>query len=399
MTAVVHVVTALERGGAQRVVLEVASGLHDEGRPQLVVTGPRVAAPGSLDDEAERRLGRRLLRLPALVGPLRPGQDVLAALSLTRLVDRLARQHGAPLVLHSHSSKAGVIGRLVARALPHVVSVHTVHGFGFQALGPRLAPLLEGAERVAAQASDVIVFVSEADRRQAQAQGLAGHARTEVIRAGVDAPRFASVRAGRADARRALSLPDDAPIAVTVANLKPQKDPLFHADILHAWRALEPRAHLLFLGDGPLREAMQARARAQGDGDHLHLLGFVDDPRVALAAADAFLLASAWEGLPCSVLEATAAGLPAVVRDTGWAADLSWARSVRPLAADAPASALAQALQAVVTRPPRVPRVPAAFTQAGMLEDLSRLYDELIGAPRHARGSVSPRPTGRRRRR
>ncbi len=401
MTAVIHVVTALERGGAQRVVLEIAARLHDPGRPQLVITGARVAGPGSLDDEAEARLHKRLVRLPSLRGAVDPLADALATMELARAIDGLRRRHGAPVVVHSHSSKAGVLGRLTARALRGVVSVHTVHGFGHDALGARAHALLEAVERVAARASDVIVFVSDADRLHAQAQGLTGSARVEVIRAGVDRARFADVRTPerRAAARRALALPDDAPVAVTVGNLKPQKDPLFHAEVLHAWRLVDPSARLVFVGDGPLRDAMVARARATGDDANLHLLGFVDDPRPALAAADVFLLASAWEGLPCAVLEATAAGLPAVVRDTGWAGELSWARSVSALPRDASPAQLAERLRAVVAKPPRATRLPREFTLDGMLEDLGRLYDELVGVPRFAPGSFRPRPRGRRRHR
>ncbi|MBI1947847.1 MAG: glycosyltransferase [Deltaproteobacteria bacterium] len=401
MTAVIHVVTALERGGAQRVVLETAARLHDAGRPQLVITGARVDQPGTLDDEAERRLGKRLLRLPALVRPLAPLHDLAAALRLARMLDVLIAKHGSPAVVHTHSSKAGALGRLTARAVRGALSVHTVHGYGLAARGARGRPLLEAAERLAARAGDVLVFVSEADRRFAEAHGLTGGTRTEVIRAGVDEAAFATVRTpdGRAAARRALGLPSDAPLAVTVANLKEQKDPLFHLDVLHSWRALDPRAHLVFAGDGPLRAAVEARVRDAGDAAHLHLLGFVDDPRPALAAADVFLLASAWEGLPCAVLEATAAGLPAVVKDTGWAGELSWARSVRALPASASASSFAEALRAAVARPPRPARLPRPFTLDGMLEDLARLYDELIGAPRFAPGTATPRPRGRRRRR
>lgn len=398
MTAVIHVVTALERGGAQRNTLETAARLHDEGRPQLLVTG----SAAELDAEALERLGPRLLRVPELVGPIDPVRDLLAAQALLRVIERAASRLGTPMVVHTHSSKAGVLGRLVARAIPGVVVVHTVHGFGLEALGPRRAWLLTAAERVAARAADVMVFVSDADRRRADELGLLRGVRVELIRSGIDAAAWVSVRGDeerRQRARAALGIAPDAPLTVTTANLKPQKDPLLHAEIFAAWRAVEPRARMVFLGDGPLRGALEARLDALGLRQAFLLPGFVADPRDHLAAADVFLLASAWEGLPRAVLEATAAGLPAVVRDTGWAGDLAWARSVRALPSGAPPSAYAALLQELAVRKPRVPRLPREFTLTGMLEDLSRLYDELIGPPRYARGAVTPRPPGRRRRR
>lgn len=366
MTGVIHVITSLERGGAQRVALEIAARLHDPGRPQLLVTG----RAGALDDEAQARLGTRLLRLPDLVAPVEPLKDIAAAISLVSLIDRQVERLGSPMIVHTHSSKAGVIGRLAARAVRGVVAVHTVHGFGLGA-DPRHGWALEAAERVAAVAGDVTVFVSDADQQRADELGL--HIRRGVIiRAGVDPTPFVPLRRTRAGGGH---------LAVTVANLKAQKDPLFHVEILAAWRRLDPQARLVFLGDGPLRDEVVRRARALGVDDALELPGFVDDVRPFLAAADVCLLASAWEGLPCSVLEATAAGVPCVVRGA-WAQELAWTRSVRALDNDASAAEFAHALVAMCAKAPRVAKLPRAFTREGMLAALSELYDELIGPPR-----------------
>lgn len=388
MTAVIHIITALERGGAQRNTLETAARLNVPGRPQLLVTGQ----PAALDAEAAERLGPRLRRLRDLVTPVSPARDVAAALSLVRLLERQVQRLGAPVLVHTHSSKAGILGRLAARAVPGTVVVHTVHGFGMEALGAQHRWILEAAERVAAPAADFMIFVSDADRRTAERMGLLGpQTRAVTIRSGIDPTALSGLRfddGRRARARSSWGIPDDVPLAVTVGNLKPQKNPLFHVDVLAAWRSRCPDARLVFLGDGPLRAAVEARAAALGVGDALLLPGFLDDIADALAAADVFLLASAWEGLPRSALEAIAAGLPCVVRDAGWASDLAWAQRVVPLPITATAGAFAEALHRVVTHPdagPKPARLPRAFTLEGMLAELSQLYDELIGVPR-ARG-------------
>jgi glycosyltransferase involved in cell wall biosynthesis len=254
MTAVIHVITALERGGAQRVVLEIAARLHHEGRPQLVIAGPRVDKSGTLDDEAEARLGNRLLRLRDLQGPVHPVRDAAAIFSLAQTLDHIVDREHSPVVVHTHSSKAGVIGRLAARALRGVLSVHTVHGFGLDALGAQHRWILEAAER-ASSLTDIAVFVSESDREHAQQLGLFRGARTELVRAGVDVKAFAGVRDDPARIARGRALAprnSAAPLVVTVANLKAQKDPLFHVEVLAALRARVPGARLLFLGDGPL---------------------------------------------------------------------------------------------------------------------------------------------------
>ncbi|MBM4281330.1 MAG: glycosyltransferase family 4 protein [Deltaproteobacteria bacterium] len=378
MSAVIHVITALERGGAQRNTLETCARLHHPRRPQLLVAG----VGGALGDEARARLGTRFVSLPSLRNPVSPVDDARALGDLRRLFAREAERLRHPVVVHTHSSKAGILGRLAASAVG-LPTVHTIHGFGVDALGPRLRPVLLAAERIVDPLTDVAVFVSEADVAFADAHGLFTRAERRVIRSGVHADAFSALRTVearvpyRAALRARLGIDDDAPVAVTIGNLKPQKDPLFHVDVLAAWRALDPRAQLVFAGDGPLRDEVVARARAAGVADALHLVGFVDDVRPLLGATDVFLLASAWEGLPRSVLEATATGLPCVVRDTGWASDVAFARSVTALPPTSSPAEFARALAGSHRATPR--RLPRAFTLEGMLDDLRALYDRLCG--------------------
>jgi glycosyltransferase involved in cell wall biosynthesis len=378
MSGVVHVITALERGGAQRTVLQACAHLHHPRRPHLLVAG----VGGALDDEARALLGPRFIPLPSLVHPLSPLDDARAVADLQRLLARVRDRLRAPVVVHTNSSKAGVIGRLAAAAAGLPI-IHTVHGFGIDALGARARPLLLAAERAVDHLTDVAVFVSGADVAFAAAHGLFTRSEQRVIRSGVDDLSFRSLRDHdihtplRETTRARLGIPATARVAVAVANMKPQKDPLFHVDILDAWHQRDASAHLLFLGDGPLRADVMRRAHLLGVVDRLHVPGFVDDVRPWLAAADVFLLASAWEGLPRSVLEATAAGLPCVVRDSGWAGDVAFARSVTALAASSPPDDFARALASRHRAAPR--RLPREFTQAGMLDELRALYDRLCG--------------------
>jgi glycosyltransferase involved in cell wall biosynthesis len=376
VSGVIHVITALERGGAQRTALETAARLHHPRRPQLLVAGEG----GVLDNEARARLGARFVTLPSLRHPIAPLADLGVVADLQRLLRRESERLRPPVVVHTHSSKAGVVGRLAAAAVG-LPTVHTVHGFGIDALGPRLRPALLAAERVVSPLTDVVVFVAHADAAFADAHGLFRGAARRVIRSGIEPSPFRALRgasdAERAQARARVGLAPRTPVAVTVANLKPQKDPLFHIDVLAAWRRVTPDAQLVFVGDGPLRAATLERARAAGVADGLRLVGFVEDVTPWLAVADVFLLASSWEGLPRSVLEATAAGLPCVVRDSGWAADLAFAPSITALPAHADAAAFAAALAGRHRRTPA--RLPREFTEAGMLDELRTLYDRLCG--------------------
>lgn len=372
MSGVIHVITSLERGGAQRNTLETVARLHHPARPQLLISG----AAGALDDEAAARLGVRFRRVPSLQNAFGVG-DFAAIADLHQVLRREAERLRGNVVVHTHSSKAGVIGRLAAHGLPGVVVVHTVHGFGLDALGPKRSWLVEAAERAVAPLADRYVFVCEADRLRAVALGLIGEDGGTLIRSGIDAERFALVREKRGAARAALGVAEGQRLVVTLANCKPQKDPLFHVDIYTALVARDPTVRCLFVGDGPLREEATRRVEARGLSARVSFQSAVFDVSDHLAAADVFLLASAWEGLPRSVLEATAAGLPCVVRDAGWAGDLAFARSITALPKDASADEFAQAIVKKHKAPPK--KLPAEFTQRGMLAGLMRLYDELCG--------------------
>ncbi|MFZ9888329.1 MAG: glycosyltransferase [Myxococcota bacterium] len=373
MSAVVQIITALERGGAQRVALEAAARLHRPDRPQFLVTGRDAA----LDEEAAARLGPRLVRVRELDNPLRPWRDMTALVALRTTLLAIQARFGPQLVVHTHSSKAGVLGRLAGAAVPRASVVHSVHGFGTAALGPRATPFLEAAERIAARTTHLLLHVSRADWRRGSSLRLAPGGRRALVRDAVD-PSPPLLTREREAARAQLRIDDSTPLIVTVANLKPQKDPLFHLDVLAAWRGIRPTAKLLYLGDGPLRPEMEARVSALGLSDAVWLPGFTPSPRAAYAAADVFLLASRWEGLPCAVLEALSAGLPVAVRHGGWADDLDFTERVCAKPLDASAEAVAQALERAYGLGIQPVELPASFTFEGMLRVLDGHYDELL---------------------
>ncbi|MCP4500938.1 MAG: glycosyltransferase family 4 protein [Deltaproteobacteria bacterium] len=376
MPGVVHIITALERGGAQRNTLETVAQLHRSDRPQWLYTGPAAA----MDDEASARLGARFFRLKHLVHPISPMKDLLALIEISRMLEATVKKMGAPIVVHTHSSKAGLLGRLAARSIQGVRSVFTQHGFAFDGLAANKRWIAFASERLAGAATDEMIFVSDDDRQVAKTLGLAKGARHRVIRSGVSESPFNKVdrsMKARKGARKALGLDENAPLAVTIGNLKLQKDPLLHVRILEAWRKLEPDAELFFVGDGPLRKETESLAKTLHVEDALHLPGFVSDPLMALEAADVFLLASAWEGLPRASLEAILAGLPMVLRECGYVHELEFVeKGLHGIPFDASPDAFARALCQREHSPERA--LPERFTLRGMLNDLDKLYDELL---------------------
>ena len=374
MSGVLQIITTLQRGGAQKIALRTASALHTQSTPHVLISGDE----GTLQGDARQLLGARFIRLPELKREISPRDDWIAIRKLRKLIRRFMDHVQPPIVVHTHSSKAGVLGRLAARGLKGVSVVHTVHGFGIGSQGPAWEKPFLALERLASQPNQTLVFVSTADREQSNALGIGiGHRKT-VIRAGINPQHFhPSQLPPIQDSRTQLGIPSRANVALVVGNFKPQKDPLVHVDILAAWHKINPHAHLLFLGDGPLKDKAIERANQHAVRAQLTLPGELTDIRPALSAANICLLASQWEGLPCSLLESLAAGLPAVFRDVGYGNDLDFGGD---RCAALPASSNPDAFVTKLEQLSRLKRaaleIPTAFTEQGMLDDLRELYDQ-----------------------
>ena len=302
---VAHVITMMELGGAQDNTLHTVTHLDPARYQTFLLAGPG----GLLEAEARTALGERYQTVPDLRRPIHPLRDLRAYRQLRRALAAIR-----PQVVHTHSSKAGLLGRLAAARERVPVIVHSIHGFGFHPDQPRLLRgALIAAERLAARTATHYVAVSEANRRQGRRLGLFNGATASVIRSGVLLDRFRHPPEGPA-ARRALGLPAAAPVVGTVACFKPQKAPLDFVATAARVAAAVPGVQFLVAGDGVLRPQVEAairRARVPG----VRLLGWRRDVPRLLAAMDVFCLTSRWEGLPRAVIEARAAGVPVVATD------------------------------------------------------------------------------------
>jgi len=299
---VLHVITRLEPGGAQRNTLHTVAHLDRDRFEAGLAWGPG----DPLDAEAERLDGVDLLPVPDLVRPVHPAADAAAVVALRRAV----RAFG-PDVVHTHSSKAGILGRLAARLEGVRAVVHSVHGFGFTPLqAPWSRAAFFAVERLAARWTDHAVFVSRRQLELAAELGLVPAGGGSVIRSGVDLGRAAS--GDGAAARRALGIPPDAPLAVQIGNFKPQKGPLDLVRVAAGVVRRVPAAVLVAIGDGPLRSAAASLAADLGLAGRLLMPGWTDDVPGLLAAAQVSVLMSRHEGLPRAAVESLAAGVPVV---------------------------------------------------------------------------------------
>ena len=303
---VVHIITQLELGGAQQNTLTTVARL-DRARfaPQLVC-----GMGGMLDDEA-RRLGVPLHFLPDLVRPVSPGRDLRARRAIAGILRPLAQ--AGPVVVHTHSSKAGILGRAAAASVGARPVVHTVHGFGHEALRPGLQRAVGlWMERRAARQTDAFLSVSRANIERGRALGLFADRPVHLVRSGIDVADFGRASQLRDAARAGLGVPAGAPLIGMIACLKPQKAPLDFVALAAEVARARPEARFVLAGDGELRPDVERAVAAAGLGARFALLGWRRDVPALLGALDVLVLTSLWEGLPRVCPQAMAAGKPIV---------------------------------------------------------------------------------------
>lgn len=316
---VAHLVTRLDLGGAQQNTLYTASHLDPARFDVLLACGPG----GMLDDDARRLADAperpfKLRLFPELVREVSPLDDFRALLQLASWL-RDERPH----VVHTHSSKAGILGRLAARLAGVPVVVHTYHGFGFhERQRAAVRSFYVALERLCVRLSRWTLFVSEDNRRYAEGYGLALPGRCSVLRSGVKLSQFPAPLADRGRKKAELGCGMHKPLVVSVGNLKPQKNP--EAFVRVAAKCLErhPDARFLFVGDGELRPKVEAQLLLKGLHGKVLFPGWRRDTAEILAAADVFAMTSLWEGLPRALVEAMKTGLPCVAYATDGVRDV-----------------------------------------------------------------------------
>ncbi len=286
-------------GGAQVHVRDLASAVLARGHQPLVLTGG--AGPYV---ESLRARGVQTFTLANLAVPIHPLRDLRALQEIRALLKTLR-----PDLVSTHSSKAGILGRVAGRSLGIPV-IFTAHGWAFTPGVPsREAAMYRWIERLAAPLASRIITVSEFDRQLALVRGIAPSDKVVTIHNGM--PDIAEEL--RAD-------PSGSPVRLAmVARFERQKD---HVTLFHALAGLRDEPWWLdLIGDGPLLAEANALSRELGLADRVQFWGQRMDVDARLSQAQVALLITNWEGFPRSILEAMRAGLPVVASAVGGIAE------------------------------------------------------------------------------
>ncbi|MEO5617934.1 MAG: glycosyltransferase family 4 protein [Candidatus Eisenbacteria bacterium] len=376
---VLHIITRMIVGGAQENTM-LSCALVDRTRfASELLCGPQTGPEGELHGETRAR-GVTLHLEPGLVREVHPWMDAVALNSLVRFLRR-----GRWDIVHTHSSKAGILGRMAARIARVPVVVHTAHGWGFN---PRQTPLVRefyaALERKCARWCERLIVVGEADRDVGLTLGIGRPEQYQLIRSGIEIEAYRDVPVGREEVRARFGIPAEAFVVGCVGRLSPQKAPLDMVEAFARVAKEEPGAHLLMVGDGPLRGAVESAVAAHRLRGRVHLAGLRRDVPELLRALDLFALSSHWEGLPRVFPQAMAAGLPIVATHVAGAADAVREGENGFLVEVGDVPALAARMLALARDPARREAMGRSgrerveeFSARRMVEQLETLYAEL----------------------
>jgi glycosyltransferase involved in cell wall biosynthesis len=305
---IVHVITRLLRAGSEENTLLTCAGQIADGNEVILVHG-HDHLPGFAQQMAP---GIRTIEVKSLTRELSPVADFAAYGEIRRLLTRLR-----PDVVHTHQSKAGIVGRFAAASAGVRLVVHGVHILPFLGeTGARKAVYLH-SERAAAKVTHAYIHVSDGMRSACLTHGIGHRAAHHIVRSGFDLRRFARA-APPDDWREILRLaPGETrpPVIAMLAALEPRKRHLELLEHANELLMLCPNTRILLAGEGFLRPELEARITALGLLDRILLLGFRSDPENIIAMADVCVHCADREGLPRSVIQYLAAGRPTVLFD------------------------------------------------------------------------------------
>jgi glycosyltransferase involved in cell wall biosynthesis len=382
---VLRVIARLNMGGPALHVAYLASGLRERGYETTLLAGEVGRGEQSMAYVADQ-LGVEVTTIPHLHREISPIHDLLATFRVARIM-REQRPH----ILHTHTAKAGAIGRLAAllagRARPPIV-VHTFHGHVLRGyFGPLRARVFRWLERLLAPVADALIAVSPEVRDDLVALGVAPASKFTIVRLGIRLEeRIGADRVARDETRRALGVVDDRFVVGWIGRMTGVKRV---DDLLRAFKILRERridACLCMVGDGPDRERVEQLASELGVVRNCLFLGYREDVGQFFSAFDAFVLPSGNEGTPVTAIEALAGGCPVVATRVGGVPDVVRDGEDGFLVEPGALVQLADRLELLATDPVLQARMGAAgrervlsrYSVERLIDDVDRLYRELL---------------------
>ncbi|MFC2053202.1 glycosyltransferase family 4 protein [Chloroflexota bacterium] len=310
--SVLQSITRLIVGGAQEHVMYIAA-LLDKNRYQVdILSGPQTGMEGSLIEEVRAR-DIPLIIVPELVRQISPWKDFCAMTKMKR-----AMRNNHYVIVHTNSSKAGILGRFAARMAGVPIIIHTVHGWSFH---DEMSSLTRSCyillERQAAKFSNAIITVSNLDIEKGLSAGIGSRQQYHLIRSAIPLDEFNPSKFDRDAIRQELGIPKDTVVVGNIGRFSHPKNPMDWLQIAVEISRAADNVHFLLVGDGPLRYEFENLLKSEGLWERTTLTGLRRDVPRMLSVMDIFIFTSSREGLPRTIPQAMAMGIPVIANRVG----------------------------------------------------------------------------------
>jgi len=310
-TTVVHIITKLELGGAQQNTLFTVANLERRKYEPVLISGTE----GILVEDAKKLKDVKVYLVPELVREIRPFKDAISFLKIRRILKELKKPF-SNIIVHTHSSKAGILGRWAARVAGINLIIHSVHGFSFNDYQPSfLRAFYIFTERVTSLVTTRFIAVSKSNIGKGVAERIFSKDKAVLIRSGIDIREFQEVKGDRMKKKEELGADARCPLVAMIACFKTQKSPLDFVKIARIVSDNISEIRFLLVGDGVLRSEIEELIKKLGMEDKIFLLGWRNDIPGILSCIDVLVLTSLWEGLPRVFPQAMASGVPVVATE------------------------------------------------------------------------------------
>jgi len=365
--------------GVQKVTLDILTHLNREHYEPFIIC----QSPGPLTEIAEKQ-GIQCLFINHLVRPISPYQDMLALWQLTQLL----RQYQFD-ILHTHSSKTGLIGRIAGRLSGVPAVMHTVHGYAFPAASSQMTKTFYlMLEWIGARFCDALICLKQADWEIAKQQLQMSEKRLCIIPNGIDTQIYRPLTTlERQKVRQDIfDIGEDVSVIAMIGRLWEQKNPLCFVKAADKILKKGYKTKFFLIGDGELREELDIEIKRLKQSDNIIILGWRDDVPSLLGAIDILALPSRWEGLPLTILEALSCGVPVVASDIPGNRDAISEGSDGLLAIDNDADSLADQIERLLKNS----RLRKSYGEAGRekiiqkfqldgsIKKIVKLYNQLV---------------------
>ena len=302
---ILHVITHLPIGGAQDNTLYTVELLDKEKYDISLCCN----LDGALVERAKKIEAIKLFDIPFLCREVSPYRDIRAFLSLYKLF-----KEEDFTIIHTHSSKAGLLARLAAVLNKTPIVIHTIHGFAFNDFMNMFKKnFFIYVEKLLAKWTDVLITVSNLNKKKIIDLNIAHENKIKNIYSGIDLSLFTNKR--NDDFRKELNLENDHLLLGSVGRLSDQKDPITMIEAFGIISKPFPNAHLALVGDGELKDKILEKIDKLKLNSKVHLTGNKNNPWSVYHSMDLFIMSSIYEGLGRSITEALSCGVPVVCTD------------------------------------------------------------------------------------